>query len=201
MIQPRLAPNQQIPAELYEALLAHRAAGEHLLWCGQPNPKRVLGQSPPTYLLLVSQFPLVASHLFTLGSRFPMLVYLFGFLCVLFLTVGIGIPFCIYREAKHTAYAISNRRLLTAVRRLNGKIVITEFAPAPHRKSRLVVLPDGSGDIVYLDPHNEAGGNRYSNPAGGTLTGIPDVREVERLLQDTFGHAPRPTGRRSGPSL
>jgi hypothetical protein len=99
------------------------APGERLLWSGFPRPKSAaIGAIPGTVFgLLFAGFAAfwisaaAASTSQSVDFQFPGSLFpLFG---VPFLLIGIGLPFSPlwgYRNAKHTVYAVTDRRVFIA---------------------------------------------------------------------------------------
>ena len=189
MVTALNVPAEKIPADLYEAMLADRITGEHLLWGGRPDSARVLRTTSYLSWFFAPLAWGAVIFLCSFGATIcgPWLV-LFCVIVALGGPILAAVPFVLVNRAKRTAYAITNRRLLTAVRQRNGEITVTAYAPRLYETPECVELPDGSGDLFYTHSGNP-GGFGYAARPGGSLVGIPHVRQVEQLLRESFSPA------------
>ena len=200
MVKAQEIPTQRVPADLYEAMLSHRNPGERVIWCGQPNPRRVLRLHSYVVVIYASQLLLAIGRLLSPGTSHGQSLYLLNLLLLILTLCLSTFPIWIWRQAKQTAYAVTNRQLLTATRNARGKITVKAYVPCYSEVARCVELPDGSGDLYYPNPDKQVNARTYINQPSGSFLGIPNVRAVEQQLQDTFGPAPRSAGNRSGSS-
>ena len=107
---------------------------------------------------------------------------LFG---VPFVLAGFGMlssPYWMMREAKKTAYVITDRRAIVLAGGPRGSTVIRSFEPDRLKDIRLVQKADGTGDLIFertwaLDDH----GMQTSRTDHGFLA-IADVRSIEQTI-------------------
>lgn len=182
-------PATQSPAfaldpELRRSIEPELEPGERLLWVGQPEPWRVARQSlgvlifgiPWTLAVLSFGRPSLDSLPFSL---IPGFLALFGmFICCT--------PLVSYLDAQRTTYGVTDRRVLILVRGRRGKLECyrpADLCPAERRE-----LPDGSGDLL-IARRQEKDSDGHPRTVDVKLVGIPQVREVERLLRQHFPRA------------
>ena len=172
-----------LPLPLDNLLRDELKPGERLLWCGQPNPWRMAFKLIIPFIVglaffSVATFMIVNAILknevneFSWGSLGAVL-----FFCV-FAVVGFSTAFSpvwAWYAARKTIYAITSKRALV-IKSARG---VSVFNHAPEclgsvsRKQRA----DGSGDLLLYGYSHDI--NPYSPD---DFFGIPDVREVERIL-------------------
>lgn len=173
--------------------------GERLLWSGQPDPKRL---SKKAILISLFGIPWTAFAIFwvvaaagfklpdfsSLSGGFQSVFPLFG---IPFVLIGLGMfaaPYWVYRSAKRTVYAITNRRALV-ISFGRAKSVQSYFEQDVCDISR-VERADGSGNIIFrTEETTDRKGNSRLNQIG--FFGIPEVRRVERVLLDAFKNEDR----------
>jgi hypothetical protein len=191
-----------LPDALKIALLDEIDPGEKLRWCGQPLPKRAVARQVLGLLLMSMLFTglgLLLSILtyqtwLELRGLVPIdsqrrstptieLVIAMGVISG-FVTIGINVMVLLVLrhaadEARHTAYALTNSRVLRLTLSKKQRVVLDAVEPGHPLHLRRTDIGDGRGDIA-LDP-------RFGNqPARLTLIGVDKAREVERLIRATF---------------
>ena len=161
-------------------------AGERLLWFGRPDPKRQLLGS---LFILLFGIPWTAFALFWTAAASGLIWKengfgwhsLFALWGVPFILVGFGMlssPYWLYRKAKHTVYAVTNRRALIISGTRERKI--QSFTRADMDSIERTERSNGKGDVMFATSSN----NKTTQRVG--FIGIADARRVERLLLDTF---------------
>jgi len=185
MIRTQAHPLQKIPADLYEALLTHRKVGEKILWCGQPDRRRTLRLNSRLFWICIPLLLLVADILWIPFNDFTILLRV---LCAVIALPAAGLTLWSFLDAHRTAYAVTNQRLLIACP-WGRKTVVIDFTPTAFYETTSIELPDGSGDLCYTKPDNLSNGDGLYSASRGSFIGIPNVREVEALIRDTFGHS------------
>ena len=186
---------RELPAPLRNAVGEELSAGERLLWTGQPDAAPLARAALPAVFFGI---PWTLFSLFWVAMAFrgvsdgtPGLSWLFPLFGVPFVLIGfamLGSPFWAARTARDTAYAITNRRVLTIT--MNGKTrKVDQWVPQNASDLERMEKADGTGDLTLL--------KRMGRDSDGdacvdkkTLSGIPDVRAVERLVRETFFAAP-----------
>ncbi|MBO0793419.1 MAG: hypothetical protein J2P36_21050 [Ktedonobacteraceae bacterium] len=175
---------------------------EQLLWFGQPqSSKKIRTQSTKAFLILFFVFDGVGLLLLLLGAIqgvfFPGLSSMLAATFVLFPLAGIhiiiatifGVLAATYRfTTSNTLYAITDQRII--ILRKGPRTTITSFAPNDIGPITRVERPDGSGDLLFTHApshhsHHHTG-NIHHRERTSRFTGIPNVRNVERVLRRTF---------------
>jgi hypothetical protein len=169
--------------------------GESLLWAGQPDPKQMGKQSAP--IMIFGVFWTAFSVFWMWGATTPLrmpnsnnpnnaMLFMFPIFGLPFVLIGIGMltsPLWAAKNARTTVYAVTNRRIL--VIRAASTRSVKSFQAADIGDLEYTEQGDGSGTLTF-------GQHTYQTSKGGTgvrrdqFIGIPRVREVERLLRDTF---------------
>ncbi len=188
----------ELPAALRSAVGDELDNNERLLWTGQPDPGPQARSAIPAVLFgipwtLFSLFWVIMaatamnhSNLGPLGWGFP----LFG---VPFVLAGFGMlssPYWAARAAKNTAYAVTDRRVLTVTLKGKGRRV-EQWVPQNVADLERTEKANGSGNLTLVKHWTKDGdGDACVNMV--RFTGIPDVRRVERLIRETFFARPVP---------
>lgn len=181
-----------LPTELAAVLEEKREPGEQLLWTGRPAPLRAVRGE---WGLFVFAIPWTAFALFweTMVIGFgtkstdappgvPWMMALFG---LPFIAIGIGLlsaPFVAMAKARGTVYAVTNKRVLFLTRK-GGKYETHSLVPQYVGDLRSTERGDGSGDLTLV------AAPQYGATSAAEHTrffGIPGVREVERIVRETF---------------
>ena len=162
--------------------------GEILLWQGTPNPARLAQRN--TLPSIFGGCFVVFSLIWMAGAGFISLVIssatgwnlvalapLFG---LVFLVAGLVMlfsPLTAMKRGQNTVYALTDRRLIVWETRRVRSFTAREINALERRD-----LIDGRGDIIFRrDIHVDSDGDRTVQEAG--FFGIPDAREVERLIR------------------
>jgi hypothetical protein len=186
-----------LPAPLAKALKAE-TTGERVTWVGQPDPRRTFWFTTPIWLFGVpwtifslGMFSaLTAGALFgkpvpdTLGSWGAVAVLIGAIFLIPFVAVGFGMiitPFWVHRKAKHTVYAITDKRLVIVTEGRSRKVQSVE--PAAMQAFTRTEKRDGSGSLkITLGFKKDSDGDTVETHE--TLSYVPGVRRAEQLLQE-----------------
>lgn len=168
--------------------------GERLLWAGCQNPSRALLPSIPLVLFGIpwTGFSLfwifMASGGFGQSSGGPGIIFsLFGLPFVLIGLLLLSSPYWIYRAAARTVCAISDRRLL--IIRAGSTRKIQSYTARDISNLERREQPDGSGDLIFARRYytsTDSDGFRSNNTQNIGFFGIPDVRNVERIIRENL---------------
>jgi hypothetical protein len=178
---------QKLPKHLTARLNSELKPGEVAAWVGQPDPAKYMRAG---FIIWSFFIPWTAFALFWMAgasgfkvpdfsngwSFFP----LFG---LPFLLIGIGglsAPFWLRRKAANMLYVVTNQRAFS----LEGARSYTVRSYSPRQLTRITRKenPDGSGDLVIeFTAYKDSDGDYRQR--GNGFYAIPDVREVERLLE------------------
>lgn len=178
--------------------------GEELLWVGRPaSPfSGLAGHHARTSIVALLGFlialgiflwliPLAgvataAPHMFFSPMWIPMIL-----IFLLVLAAAASGPIGGMLNARRTTYAITNRRLLILDGILSTKV--TSYGPDDIERIERRSRGGGSGDIIFrYEPrayHTRRTDVMWQGPATSVpigFFGIPDVRQVEQLLIETF---------------
>jgi len=190
------------PPELEARVRSELSDGEHLVWIGQPLPRRMLLASLPLVLFAIPftgfacVWTMIASGIgggIMVGvpgpargfGAFGLVMALFG---LPFLALGLAMlasPLWMLRSARMTCYALTDRRAILWNPNLSGSVSVRTFpAQALGRVSR-VERADGTGDLIFeeYDTRDRHGHRRLMTTG---FLGIRDVRAVENLLRKTL---------------
>lgn len=189
------AYTSDLPMPLREALEVEREPGEQILWTGQPDPLRSVGAEWGMFLFAI---PWTAFALFwesmavgvsfspKMASAQPMgwVFVLFG---LPFIGVGVAMlasPFAAMARARQTVYAVTDRRILFLTKKGKGResrCVVPSYVGDLQRTER----GDGSGDLAVAPSGSRSDNGTILN-SPSKLVGIPNVREVERIIRAVF---------------
>jgi hypothetical protein len=117
---------------------------------------------------------------------------LFALFGLPFVLVGLGMmgsPYWLYRKAKSTVYALTNRRVMIITGGASKKI--QSFAGKDIGIIERTERANGSGDVTFATITTSKNTHRVG------FMGVQDSRRVERLLLDVFKKdkdSPEPTG-------
>lgn len=178
---------------MYGHLPPHEAAlqralqpGERVRWTGQPDPRRTV---LPSLLIWLFFIPWTAFSVFWMAaaSGFEVPTFtkpnhwfaLFGLPFVLIGLGGLSSPLWVWRRARRTFHAITDRRALTIV---DGRSMKVEsWAPDQFERIARTERPDGSGDLLFATLQNRSSGSR--SPLAVGFRGVANVRDAERELR------------------
>lgn len=168
---------------------------EQLLWSGQPNPKRVMMQLD-TFIPVAFSIPWTVASIFFIcaatGFKIPdftkagveFFLPLFGLPFVLIGLAMMSTPYWKYRKAQRTIYAVTNKRCLIIVKSTWSKKVKVFLFPQIG-SFEIKERTDGTGDLLFArEKYTDAEGQPYTKRIG--FLGIPEVRNVEQILEKTF---------------
>jgi hypothetical protein len=194
-----------LPDELDHRVRCELQTGESLVWTGQPLPRRFLRQSIPILLFGIfwtafSVFWMAGASGMLFGaaggagglggldvffSCFP----LFG---VPFVLIGLGMlasPFWMYRRARLTCYALTDRRAIVWAAGWLGSTEVRSFKAPDLEKMARRDYADGSGDLIFQEfvtvTRDSDSDLRSVRTERGFLA-IENVREVEELVRRTL---------------
>ncbi len=161
--------------------------GEHVVWCGRPDPLRLAATTIPSVIFGVpwtafSVFWIYAASGFTFPpdiseggfSLFP----LFG---VPFVLIGLGMllsPLYKFYQAGKTLYIITDKSARIVIDG-NSKSVRT-FSGSDLKSLRRTEKSDGSGDLLFSKDISVFSKGRRTSSVG--FFGIPNVRFAEQSL-------------------
>ena len=179
-----------LPQHLQLRLRDEMKAGEMLVWVGQPDPGRYMRSG---FLLWLFFIPWTAFSIFWIAgaANFKVLNFddgwsYFPFFGLPFMLVGLGglsAPLWLRRKAKTTIYAITDRRAMS----IEGAktIKVKSFLAGDIAQIEKTQHPDGSGDLVLrTERYRDSDGDQRTRQDG--FFAIPDVRQVERLVENLF---------------
>jgi len=171
--------------ESQQTAQAQLEPGERLLWHGKPDPKRGLLATIPLVLFAIpwtgfSVFWMAAASGFFFESE-PGWMSLFALFGVPFVLVGLGMltsPYWLYKKAKLTVYALTNRRAMIITGRATKKV--QSFAASDMGLIERTERANGRGDVMFATVEVKKGTQQIG------FMGISNARRVERILLDTF---------------
>jgi len=187
----------QIDSQVAEAVRPELQGREQLLWTGRPNAKRTMLRSLPAAGFGAVWTAFIVNFMWT-WYTFPKvdrsgpagLFGLHGALMALFfvpfILIGVGLllsPLWDYLGARSTYYIITNARILI----VEGKRSRTfrSYYPADLGVLERSERADGSGDLTFAQKvSTDSEGHRKIEALN--FVGIPEVRQVERLLRETL---------------
>ncbi len=180
--QAGLAAAQGVAAE-------HAASmGEQLMWSGRPLPGRHALRAMPGVLLglpFAAMSPLWFAGAWSGPARHSLALSLTSSGAgILFAVVGASLilgPLLAYRRAQRTVYAITGAAAHVIVLGVTRRI--ETYGGPDLAQVRCVERSDGSGDLLF--PRRMAGRTRVDS---GGFRGVPNVRQVERLLRSAASH-------------
>ncbi|HKP84987.1 MAG TPA: hypothetical protein VJZ26_02750 [Blastocatellia bacterium] len=172
--------------ESQQTAQAQLEPGERLLWYGKPDPRRGLLVTIPLMLFAIpwtgfSLFWMAAASGFAFVESEPGWDSLFALFGVPFVLVGLGLltsPYWLYKKAKLTVYALTNRRAMIITGHATRKI--QSFAGGDIGLIERTERANGRGDVIFATVETK----KNSQQVG--FMGISDARRVERLLLDVF---------------
>ncbi len=175
-----LSSGTQLSRDVARALQKELEAGERIRWTAQPIP----GRAPVASVsAVVFAIPWTAFAVFwTISAAQSSL--LFALWGIPFIGVGISMlasPFVAYRNARHTVFVVTDRRVVTIEAKMRATSV-RSFAPEYIKHLERRERPDGSGDLVLAKRmENDSDGN--PREIEETLVALPNVREAEHCVR------------------
>ncbi|MDQ7826594.1 MAG: hypothetical protein RDV48_27575 [Candidatus Eremiobacteraeota bacterium] len=177
-------------------------SGERLLWCGQPDAKRLAMQTLPLFIFAIpwTLFALFwetmacAACFGSMGKSgagagpglFALIFPLFG---IPFVLIGLGMlssPYWAYKNALKTLYAVTDRRaFIVAPASWGGSKTVNSYRDEDIGNIERTERADGSGDLIFArEQYTGSRGSRGTRSIG--FYGIPAVRKVADLMEKTF---------------
>ena len=166
---------------------------EKLLWSGLPNWNRMMLPAIPVVLFGIGWNAFMINFIFMVsngpqnvqgpGGLFGRQGILANLFFLPFIAVGIGTltaPIWIYRSAKRTVYGITDKRVIIISHAWSKKV--QSYSPRNVSEFQRVERNDGSGDIIF-GKRNVSESESNHGLGVFRLVGIPDVRNVEKLLR------------------
>ena len=192
-----MTPDGVLPRELAALVEAELRPGERIVWVGQPIPRRFAGTNLAIFLFGIpwtafAIFWTIGAYIMTSdtsadseGAGLVQLFRLFPLLGLPFVLVGIAMlscPFLKRREARRTAYVITDQRaLIFAAVGWRGN-AMRSFEPERLKDLNRVQHSDGSGDIIFDRQWTpDSDGGKLSSDIG--FIAIADVKTVEDHLR------------------
>lgn len=187
-------------------------SGERLLFAAQPDPKRFARGS---IFLVLFAIPWTAFAVFWVfmasggfwglidgGMDFPrdeapfqIISICFPLFGLPFVLVGVAMlssPYWARRQARRTAYAVTDRRVILFEAGFRGSMTVRTYLPPQLQRMTRTERPDGSGDLMLEEfAWRDSDGDRRHGRHG--MYAIPRVRDVEELIRETLlKPTPRP---------
>lgn len=210
----QLFENSNLPAVLDARVRSEMRDDERLLWVGQPRPGRFARQAIPMMLFGIpwtafALFWMAAASGILFGGNggndgfggngvpgdndgpgglrlFSACFQLFG---LPFMLIGfwmLSSPYWLWRQAKRTCYALTDRRAILWQAGKFGSVSVRSYGPEALGKTHRTEHADGCGDLVFEEAVT-IGHNNDNNLTTTTIRhgfmAISNVREVEELLR------------------
>lgn len=158
--------------------------GERLLWDGRPDPVRMMIPAVPMFLFGLFWTAGTGSFYF----RGPTTTdWVFALFPIPFILVGLGMlasPLGAYLKGRRTYYAITDRQVLILTEGRTRKV--QSFRERDITNIVRTERADGSGNLTFSQRQTRDS-EGHTSTEDVALIGIPDVREVERVLRGAFG--------------
>ncbi len=176
-----------LPETLQQRVRDEIRPGEAVSWVGQPLPGLYMRAG---FLLWIFFIPWTAFSLFWISAafhfelpRFDSGQSLFPLFGLPFFLVGVGglsSPFWLRRKARSVVYAVTNQRAIT----IEGSrsVTVRSYFPKDIGAVERTEHGDGSGNL-FLQEERFVRNNGMQTQKQGFF-GIPDVRKVERLIDN-----------------
>jgi hypothetical protein len=193
-----------LPSELEQRLRLELNQDEKMLWTGQPLASRSWNRSLPFLLFGIpwTAFSLfwmliatgITAGAFSIGVPAPFSLLSLGFplFGIPFILIGLWMlssPFWMRRKAQKTVYALTDKRALI-LKPTWGQAVTVRSIPSQDLSARTRTQnADGSGTLIFTHLSTtqwQGGPNPRSYTVNVGFEDIPDVREVEALIDRTF---------------
>jgi hypothetical protein len=155
----------------------HLVPGEHLLWTGQPDARRMTRN----YVLPgVGAAAVVFVVLGIMGVNLPALLLFSGAMAAVSLFMGL---FWIYPDSRRTLYVLTNQRILIMNTKRGN--LIGELHTNDIGNIQSFARKDGSGDLFFANEQYRRSRRRGKTRHFG-FVGIDDVRTVEQQVSKIF---------------
>ena len=185
----------RLPDDLQKLVNRELHARENVIWSAQPGLRRFVVQG-----LALAAFGAVWTALILLGIwqfigfwgggpvvPFDIATLVLG---IPFLLIGLGLlsaPYWMVLKARHTAYALTDRRVLVVERVLGWKTA-RSYGPAQLTHVLRREKSSGAGDLILQEiMGRDSEGSARTEEIG--LWGLTNVREIETLIKDTMAKA------------
>ena len=185
---PALYQNN-LPRAVSSLVDAELEPGEQVIWAGQPVPARFARRNLGMVLFGI---PWTAFALFWIAGAsgfkipdFSSPTSLFPLFGVPFVLVGcwlLSSPYWQFRQARRTAYVITDRRAVVLSSGFWNSITVRSFEPFRLGDLRRIQNTDGTGDLVFERVVNTSNRNGNQSTDHGFLA-IKDVKTVETLVR------------------
>lgn len=198
-----MSPDSILPHETAALVGAELAAGERIVWVGQPIPGRFARKSIGIVLFGIpwtafAIFWMVGAGMGTWSvpakgedGGFFQIFRLFPLFGLPFVLIGIGMlssPYWMRRKAYRTAYVITDRRALVFDAGSWRGTTIRSFEPDRLNDLRRVQNNDGSGDIIFERQwRSNSDGGKQSTDIG--FLAIANVKNVEDSIRALISKA------------
>ena len=160
--------------------------GETMLWTGAPDPRKAATIIKPLLLaslvgaaIILIQLLQFNGHMSSLGMTY----FICGFIVFEIIFMTVGVPYWFAQYLKKIAYAVTDRRIIVVVGGPNR--TVRSFTEINIDDVKAMQRPDGSGDLVFARP-TQVDAQTLPILRITRFMAIPDVRDVERLVQKTF---------------
>ena len=186
-----------LPPEVTRLVQGELRPGERLAWAGQPLPRLYRGMSIglAVFGVVFTGFALfwVAGSAAMLWSdhsfnRPPGVLKLFPLFGLPFVLVGLGMlsaPVWMAKQARRTAYAVTDQRAICFRGGLfGGGVTVQSFDPVRLTSLTRRERADGSGDLVFEEFTQRRGTGSVTVRRG--FMAVDDVRGVEELIHKTL---------------
>ena len=185
------APDRHEPGA-YEVISRQLGRGEHVAWIGKPDPRKRFSPADKwvipfmvLWLLLVVGLVLAGIHARRGDPAGAWFNAVWWFIFLMYFLFGRFVLKA--RRKRRTLYAITNRRVITVVRRRSGDQVNSGYLkglPAVNERLR----SDGSGSVIFGNPsfRESMYGNSGMDYFGWGSTGPPafyDIKDAKRVAE------------------
>ena len=191
---PAPAARAALPENVKARVMRELTPFETVTWADQPIPHRLAMKTIPIVLFGI---PWTAFSIFWIaaasGALFPnaerpddmgwlmILLPLFG---LPFVLVGLGLlssPFWAMRNARESAYVITNKRAILIEKDFGGMKILS-FTPEQLREIERKEAPDGTGDVIFMRELIIGSKGARRVKITGFLA-VPNAKKVETLLR------------------
>jgi len=168
--------------------------GEAILWTGQPDPGKSARQMVWFSLACVGWMVILFFLFKTFNGQLSATIgqgpvyFLFGLSAISTIVQVFCVPIWLAKRFRATAYAITNKRILVVVSGANR--TVRAFPDIDVDALKVEERPDGSGNLIFAKP-SDLEGNLPSILRNTQFNAIPAVRDVERLIRNTFSRGVR----------
>jgi hypothetical protein len=193
MIAPSGDP---LPEPLAQRLHAELQPGETLLWTGRPIPAAaargiwifslVGGVMMIPALIMAAVMGLIVLIVALLAKSLCVVLFLlplFAMLCLMIVLL-LALPLYVQRQARHTVYALTDRRAIVWQKGF-GAMRVRSFNRDQLAALQRTERPDGTGDLIFEQTlYHGHHGHHHTQSVG--FTSIARVRDVEELIRATL---------------